>query len=99
MQGNTQPGPHCSLAHLVEVADGTLMFLQVAIGSEGHSTGVAAEGPLHVVDVHVEAELGGPVELLVAEGTLALPVVVGEPGRARQQDSGSPNTLTSGGKE
>jgi len=43
--------------HLVEVGDGSFVFLEVALCPEGNGACVAAEGPLEVVDVDVEAEL------------------------------------------
>ena len=55
------------------------MLLKVAVGPEGDSVRLTAEGTLHVVDVHVETQLGLSVELLVAEGTLTFAIVIAKP--------------------
>lgn len=55
----------------------------MAVGSEGDSAGLTAERTLHVVDVHVETQLGLPVELLVAEGTFTLPIITAKPANTR----------------
>ena len=39
------------------MGDGSFVFLEVALCPEGNGACVAAEGPLEVVDVDVEAEL------------------------------------------
>lgn len=62
--------------YLVKVAGRTLVFLQVSAGAEGNGARHAAEWPLHVVDVHVQRQLGGPRELLVAHAAAA-PTVFG----------------------
>ena len=43
--------------YFVEVGDGSLVLLEVALGAEGDGAGVAAEGALEVVDVDVEPQL------------------------------------------
>lgn len=56
----------------------------MSIGPKGDGAGLAAEGALHVVDVHVEAQLGLLVELLVAEGALTLSIVTAESANTHQ---------------
>lgn len=55
------------------------MFLKMTVGPKRNCTGITPVGPLHVVDVHVDAQLGLTVELLVAYAALALPIVISHP--------------------
>lgn len=70
--GGTERQVH---VHLIKVAGRALVFLQVSAGAEGDSARHAAERSFHVVDVHVQRQLRGPCELLVAH-TAAAPAIL-----------------------
>lgn len=76
-RGGAERGGH---GHLVVVRAGALVLLQVAARAEAHGARAAAEGPLHVVDVEVQAQLRRLRERLVAEVAHA-PPVLHEPAR------------------
>ena len=51
-----------------------LVLQEVALGAEGHGAVLAAEWPLHVVDVDVEPQLRSLREHLLANAALRLPI-------------------------